>query len=131
MPGEKDLDKLVKNMQPELRTGDYIFSSIDEEKVKSKRLNPVCTFIEREGLSVILRRKEADKNAIPYNYVFRMITLNIHSSLDAVGFLAKITNALAENNISVNPVSAFYHDHLFVPAADARKTMMLLEQLSK
>ena len=51
-----------------------------------------------------------------------MITLDIHSSLEAVGFIARIANVLALHDMGVNPVSAFYHDHLFVPEkrADVR-----------
>jgi hypothetical protein len=36
----------------------------------------------------------------------------VHSSLDAVGFMAAVTTRLAKINIGVNPVSGFYHDHL-------------------
>jgi hypothetical protein len=60
-----------------------------------------------------------------------MITLSIHSSLEAVGFLAAITGKLADHNISVNPISAYYHDHLFVPAARAQAAMELLQEFSK
>ncbi|RVD48425.1 ACT domain-containing protein, partial [Mesorhizobium sp. M2D.F.Ca.ET.140.01.1.1] len=59
----------------------------------------------------------------------RMITLNIHSSLEAVGFLAAITTRLAAAGMSVNPVSAFYHDHLFVPAERAEEAMAILAKL--
>ena len=44
-----------------------------------------------------------------------MITLSIHSDLEAVGFLAAITTVLAAIDIPVNAVSAYYHDHTFVP----------------
>jgi len=60
-----------------------------------------------------------------------MITLNIHSSLEAVGFLAAITTRLASAGMGVNPVSAFYHDHLFVPADRADEAMALLTQLAE
>jgi len=32
-----------------------------------------------------------------------------------VGFLAAITTMLAAKDISVNAVSAYFHDHIFVP----------------
>jgi hypothetical protein len=60
-----------------------------------------------------------------------MVTLNIHSSLEAVGFLAAITTRLAAAGMGVNPVSAFYHDHLFVPADRAEEALDLLRQLAK
>jgi hypothetical protein len=44
-----------------------------------------------------------------------MITLNVTSSLEAVGFMAVIATRLATRNMGVNPVSGFYHDHLYVP----------------
>lgn len=59
-----------------------------------------------------------------------MISLMAHSSLDAVGFLAAITAKLAAAGISVNPVSAFYHDHLFVPFDKAEMAMNLLSEFS-
>ncbi|TIV96455.1 MAG: ACT domain-containing protein, partial [Mesorhizobium sp.] len=60
----------------------------------------------------------------------RMITLDIHSSLEAVGFLAAITAKLAAADMGVNPVSAFYHDHLFVPAERAEEALAILGQLA-
>ena len=59
-----------------------------------------------------------------------MITLTVHSALDAVGFLAAVTARLAAAGIGANPVSAFFHDHLFVPAARADEALALLRSLA-
>lgn len=131
MPGEISPILLIQNMQPELKEGEYVFASFSKEKIISKSLNPICTFMEEEGISVIINRHEADLNKIQYDIVFKMITLNIYSSLNAVGFLAKITSELAKHDISVNPVSAYYHDHLFVPSAKAEEAFAILCNLKQ
>ncbi len=118
-------------MQPVLCEGEYVFCSIDYQNSNYPELNPVCLFYEDEGLTLILRRECADATALPYTSVFRMITLSVHSSLDAVGFLAAITSKLGQHSISVNPVSAYYHDHLFVPASRVDEVMELLQELKK
>jgi hypothetical protein len=59
------------------------------------------------------------------------VTLLIHSSLEEVGFLAAITSKLAEHDISINPISAYYHDHLFIPVARIKQAIMLLQEFSK
>ena len=129
MPGETNLSRLIQNMQSELLEGEFVFVRFNRDLIEAIKLNPICTFNENEGLSLILNRDEADLNSIQYESVFRMITLNIRSSLDAVGFLARITGKLAMYNISVNPVSAYYHDHLFVPTARAEEAVNILKQL--
>ena len=131
MPGETNLSVLLRSMQPVLREGEYVFCSIDHQDSNYPELNPVCLFYEDEGLTLILSRECADATALPYTSVFRMITLSVHSSLDAVGFLAAITSKLAQHSISVNPVSAYYHDHLFVPASRVDEVMELLQELKK
>ncbi len=49
----------------------------------------------------------------------------------AIGFLAAVTAHLAESGIAVNAVSAFHHDHLFVPAARAEEAMRRLGEFSE
>jgi len=131
MFGDTNLALLIQNMQPKLKEGEFVFASLDRKKFEGKKFNPICTFMEKEGVSLILNRDEADTNDIAYDSIFKMITLNIHSSLNAVGFLACITSELANQDISVNPVSAYYHDHLFVPAARVEQVIQILNQLKK
>jgi len=131
MAGETDLTVLLRAMQPVLFKGEYVFCSIDYQRTNWLELNPVGFFREEEGLTLILLRERADNAALPYTSVFRMITLSVHSSLSAVGFLAAITGKLAERGISVNPVSAYYHDHLFVPASRSDEVIELLQEFSR
>ena len=126
MDGETNLDILLKNMQPVLHEGIYVFHSSDIALSETIALNPIMIFQEREGTALILEKKNADNANLIYHYPSKMITLNVHSSLNAIGFLAAITRKLADKNISVNPVSAHYHDHLFIPEDKADSAMKCL-----
>lgn len=123
MPGETDLQTLLRSMRPVLREGEYVFCST---ATPPAALSPVCRFVEDEGVTLILRRADAEGAGLDYEYVCRMLTLTVHSSLAAVGLLAAVTGRLAAAGISVNAVSAFHHDHLFVPADRADEAMRIL-----
>ena len=125
MPGETDLRTLLRSMRPVLREGEFVFCTT---VAPPPALTPVCRFVEEEGVTLILRRHDADAAGLDYEFVCRMITLTVHSSLAAVGLLAAVTGRLAAAGIAVNAVSAFYHDHLFVPADRADDAMRLLAE---
>ena len=94
-------------------------------------ISPLGFFREKEGVTVILPRADADQAGLSYAGTFAWITLTVHSSLEAVGLTAAFSRALAEVGISCNVVAAFYHDHLFVPVADAERALAALRALSK
>jgi hypothetical protein len=116
-------------MRPELREGLWVFTTLPARDVPPG-LRPLMVFEEAEGTTLILARDEADAHGIAAAFPCRMITLNIHSALDAVGFIARIATALAEAGMGVNPVAAFHHDHLFVPAGRAEEAMAVLEAMA-
>lgn len=126
MSGETNLEVLLKSMKPVLRGGEFVFLTTRRSLLEAIPLEPLGLFHEEEGLTLILPREKADAAGLPYSAVFRMITLSVHSSLEAVGFLAAITHRLAARGISVNPVSAYFHDHLFVPSARAEESLAVL-----
>jgi hypothetical protein len=131
MEGIKNLDKLLKEMKPILNNKEYVFCTLPRELVAERNLSPLLTFEENEGTTIIIEKKIADANALSYNGVWVLITLTVYSDLSAVGFLARITEKLARSGISVNVVSAYYHDHLFVPSELAGKSIEILNNLSK
>lgn len=131
MSGENNLDILLADMRPELRHQPYVFltSAKDfDEKIKS---GAVMVFLEAEGVTIVVAEEIAQVLKIEYQNTWAMITLTIHSDLNAIGFLAAITKKLADAGISVNAVSAFYHDHLFVPWEKRDNAMNILRSFSK
>ena len=131
MPGERNLATLLQNMKPEMYDGVFVFCSVPGDTEIPAALKPVHLFREREGTTLVMRREEAERASVPYQFASRLITLTVHSSLEAVGFLAAITGRLAEAGISVNAVSAYYHDHLFVPEHRADEALQLLLDMSR
>lgn len=129
MGGESDLGRLIASMQPVLRDGVYVFAHV-ETFAEAVQLDPMMTFREDEALTVIARRETVEAAGLCYEFPSRSITLNVHSSLEAVGFLAAITTRLAQLEMGVNPVSAFYHDHLFVPEHRAEDALAALIEMS-
>ncbi|MER8567197.1 ACT domain-containing protein [Mesorhizobium sp. M0924] len=131
MAGETDLKKLLAAMTPELLPDVYVFATLTPGISRQAGLDPVMVFREREGVTLIVTEDAARAAGLTASFRCRMITLNVNSSLEAVGFLVAITARLAAAGMGVNPVSAFYHDHLFVPAERAEEAMELLRQLAK
>lgn len=131
MVGITDLKVLLKSMEPKPVKGEFVFCTVSEENFSMLRATPLLLFREEEGITLILEREIADANSLPYSHVWGLITLTVHSDLTAVGFLAAITNKLTGAGISVNVVSAYYHDHLFIPIERVDEAMQLLKELSR
>jgi len=130
MSGETNLKKLLQSMQPERNAGEYVFCVLDST-MRLTEVTPLGFFREKEGVTVILPQADADQAGLSYAGSFAWITLTVHSSLEAVGLTAAVARALTEADISCNVVAAFYHDHLFVPIADAERALAALRTLSE
>ncbi|MHA2141434.1 MAG: ACT domain-containing protein [Candidatus Thorarchaeota archaeon] len=128
--GEHDLGTLLRSMEPALSGNEYVFVSMEESLIEDLKDDALLIFREKEGTTLILEKSLADSNGLEYLATWAMITLSIHSDLEAVGFIAKISNELAKDGISVNVVSAYFHDHLFVPFEDGQEALEVLQALS-
>jgi hypothetical protein len=130
MNGERDLSRLLASLEPVQRAGEFVFAVIDDVGVLE--LTPAeATVHEDEGLTAVLRREQADRLGIAYDYVAAWITLRVHSALDAVGLTAVITTALADAGLSCNVIAGYHHDHLLVPADRASEALNVLSDLSR
>ncbi len=133
-----DLGRLLKDMRPTLSEERYFMATVDESRLMALAnylSHIICIFKEREGLTVVfsepVKEELASMSESDVVGPFAMITLNVYSDLMAVGFLAKVTEALAAESISVNAFSAFHHDHLLVPYGRKDEAIAVLRKLSQ
>jgi hypothetical protein len=132
MAGEKDLKKLMTSLSPHLMDGDFVFCTIQDGTYGDfVELLPMASFCEKEGLTLLVTKENADKAGFTYESIFKCITLNVHSSLEAVGLTAAVSSKLAERGISANVIAAYYHDHIFVPAEKADAALSALNEFGR
>lgn len=125
-----DLSHLLKAMQPVLDAEDYVFVTFPTGST-DLNLSSIGSFTEAEGTTLICPASAVVDSSIQRSDVFKRITLQVYSSLEAVGFIARISTALAAHNIPCNAISAFHHDHLFVPSSLADQALRTLHELSQ
>jgi len=131
MSGIKDLNTLLKHLRPELSESEYVFCSIQAPKLDLfYKLNPICTFKEKEGTTLVLEKSVAEKENLKVEEIFKRITLQVHSSLEAVGLTAAVSKALADAGISANVIAAYHHDHIFVPTNKSSLALKILQELT-
>ncbi|MBD9461115.1 ACT domain-containing protein [Pseudomonas sp. PDM05] len=129
MTGETALATLLSSMSPQLNDGDYVFCTLPDHRIPAG-CEVIGSFREQEGLTLIVKREQAEQAGLQFDYVAAWITLNVHSSLEAVGLTAAFASALGQAGISCNVIAGYYHDHLFVGRADAERALQVLRQLA-
>lgn len=128
--GITNLQELISSMKPKLNAGEFVFITLaDATYGDASHLAPIASFIEREGLTLIIPKERADAETVHYDEIFRMITLQVHSSLCAIGLTAAVSRQLTTKEISANIVAAYFHDHIFIPSHKAGEALQALRQI--
>jgi hypothetical protein len=130
MDGETELARLLAGMEPRLDPQAYVFVELAGND-PPRPADAIMAFRETEGWTSIRPAADDPGDGDDDRPRWRRITLTVHSSLEAVGFLAALLPPLAAAQIPVNCVSALHHDHLFVPAGRAREALEILKRLSE
>jgi hypothetical protein len=92
----------VNGLKPRLYPERYAFEAASEEWLG----DAFALVREDEGITAIRARPDGE---------WARISLEVHSSLSAVGLTAALSSALADAGISANIVAALRHDHILVP----------------
>jgi hypothetical protein len=120
--------ELLRGLDPQLRPGRFVFASLSSIP---NGLEPVATVLEPEGMSLVLSADRAENMGLRCEFVAAMITLRVHSALDAVGLTAAVSSALADAGIACNVVAGYHHDHLFVPHERGEEAIAILTALAQ
>ncbi len=121
--GETGLRRLLAGLAPQLAPRPRAIRS--QAADASVPVETIMLFREDEGVTTVVEVDESTDEAL-----WAQITLRIHSSLEAVGMMAAIATALAARDIPCNAVSAYYHDHLFVPWSRRDDAIAALQALT-
>ena len=127
--GESDLLTLIAQMSPSLDDQVWAFVSVGEVSSEYVAEHALATFRAAEGTTLVVPWERAEEFDVCSEPMAR-ITLNIHSSLEAVGLTAAVSQALASEAISANVVAGFYHDHIFVSQTAGERAVACLTLLS-
>lgn len=91
--------------------------------------------IDKDEVTLMLEEEDFEqyKNRLLNHEVsetkYRLITFDVELDSSLVGFMARISLALAEVSISMMPFAAYTRDHLFVSEADFESAMTTLNNL--
>ncbi|HAZ94259.1 MAG TPA: transporter [Porticoccaceae bacterium] len=132
MPGETDLKAILQSLSPIMLDETYVFCTVVGASYGDyAETAPIASYQENEGLTLVLTQERADIAKLGYEGLFSCISLQVHSSLESVGLTAVVAGKLAAYEISANIIAGYYHDHVFVPQAQASEAFELLRNLNK
>lgn len=122
MAGLINLHEILGALRPSVRQGSYVYVTLPTPP----DLDAHARILEDEGVTLVLDQAVADAHGLPYEGVFGWITLQAHTSLEAVGITAAVSTALARVGVSCNVLAGFYHDHLLVPIGHVDEAVEVL-----
>lgn len=130
-PGEQNLPTLLSTMEPTLDPKTYVFITTTQplHTLPLSTLQPTLLAHEAEGITIVTTADLATSHGLEGVFPCKRISLTVHSSLEAVGLIAAITDRLKGQGISTNVVSGYYHDHVYVPVERAEDAMRVLGEL--
>ena len=131
---ERDVSKLLQTLTVKRHDGVWRYETIPADQaswadlVNLRNARKIAMlFQETEGLTVIT----AADAATDADNRWVWLELSVYSDLQAVGFLAKVAEALSAAGVPCNAIAAFHHDHIFVPEALADAAIAALTALAR
>jgi uncharacterized protein len=130
MVGETSLTTLLRSMSPQLHDQPYGIV-LANDAAPFALGNVFATITEDEGVTLVATAAALAQAGYDVPSPWARITLQIHSSLEAVGLTAAFATALGKVGISANVIAGFHHDHIFVQWDKRHTAVAALAALSR
>ena len=115
-------------LRPHLAPSTYVFAQV--QSLNGLPLDDIlCIFKEKEGITLILKKENARRLGLSFEYEAAWISLQLETELEMVGLTAEFSTALADEGISCNVIAAYNHDHIFVALEDAENAIETLQSI--
>lgn len=110
--GETDLRRMLASLDVSVRPGVYTFVTGDWPGLEAAA---AARIEEAEGVTLVVESSAARRAGASVGFEAAWLTLEVHSSLAAVGLTAWFSAVLARAGIACNVLAGFHHDHVLVP----------------
>jgi uncharacterized protein len=127
MAAVTDLAELLRDMTPVLHPEPYGYVVSEHTQLLGTAF---AVIREDEGVTVVATSRVLEDANLGPAQEWARITLQIHSSLDAVGLTAVFAKALGDHDISANVIAGVHHDHIFVQWGRRHDALQALQNLS-
>ncbi len=114
----------------------FIVSDKTYTIIKATKLLDSCFAMINDGREITLIMEQwsrqsdlFSKDIIDMDRDWRLITFDMELDFEIVGFIAKIAQALAKENISIFVISAYTTDHILIKQHNLDKTIEVLNTL--
>lgn len=100
--------------------------------IKSKKTNmqAFANIVDKNEITCIVQEKYCNKEyMIAIEPGWKIVTFDMALPFGLVGFLAKISSALAKEKISIFVISSFSTDHILIKQDKLKKALLVLKEL--
>jgi len=124
---KQDIDDIIRNSSALIRPGRFAMVKVQELEKEAKYF---CLTNDGEELTMVV--EEANLSQVKYKEIqqwFKLIQLAVSVPFFSVGFLAKVTSAIADKGINILVISTFSNDYILIREHDAKTTIEALATL--
>lgn len=125
--GDTNLDRMLATLEVGRRPGIYAYVHFPNRPADTDGAEAIIE--EAEGTTLVVPLEIAKIRGWPVVFEAAWLTLQVHSSLEAIGLTAAVSGVLAAGGIPCNILAGAFHDHLLVPVAAADRAIAAVSSL--